>query len=444
MKTSFIVKRLPVQTGPCGWNAVIPPRIPRPPLGTSTTADIAIIGAGFAGLSAARRLRQLDPTLRIAILEAGSVGNGPAGRNSGFMIDLPHDISSDNYESENAERDRRQILLHRAAIDFANDIANEYVLGKEIFDPSGKYNVAISEEGDQRNRDYSRHLDTLHERNRLLNASETRALTGSDHFTSALFTSGTVMLQPAAFVQAVADGLAHDVSIFENSPVQSLHREGGAWRLMAPHGELSATKVILATNGHAQSFGFFPRQFIHIFTYASMTRLFDPGQLAGERKWGATPAHPMGTTVRRIPGAKGDRIIIRSRYTCNPSMTVSDADVASAGRIHDRKFAARFPMLTGLDMEYRWAGHMCVSRNGVPAFGEIARDLFSACCCNGLGLSKGTASGIAAAESALGINSPLTRAMCSQGAPMRFPPEPFATIGAKAILRFREWVAAKE
>ena len=101
-------------------------------------------------------------------------------------------------------------------------------------------------------------------------------------------------------------------------------------------------------------------------------------------------------------------------------------------------------MLSGLDIEYRWAGHMCVSWNSVPAFGEIAQGLFSACCCNGLGVSKGTISGIAAAELALGIDSPVTRAMCSQEAPKRLPPEPFASIGAKAILKFREWEAGNE
>jgi len=67
--------------------------------------------------------------------------------------------------------------------------------------------VAVSQHGDARNREYSHHLDTLRERNKLLDAAETTALTGSRYFTTALYTPGTVMLQPAAYVQALADGL---------------------------------------------------------------------------------------------------------------------------------------------------------------------------------------------------------------------------------------------
>ncbi|MCA9772984.1 MAG: FAD-dependent oxidoreductase, partial [Myxococcales bacterium] len=58
--------------------------------GTSGALEVAIIGAGFAGLAAARRLAQLRPQDTVVILEARAVAEGPAGRNSGFMIDLPH------------------------------------------------------------------------------------------------------------------------------------------------------------------------------------------------------------------------------------------------------------------------------------------------------------------------------------------------------------------
>ena len=63
-----------------------------------------MIGAGFAGLSAARRLAQIDPTLTVAVLEAGVVGDGPAGRNSGFIIDLPHEVSSEDYGGDSLRK----------------------------------------------------------------------------------------------------------------------------------------------------------------------------------------------------------------------------------------------------------------------------------------------------------------------------------------------------
>jgi glycine/D-amino acid oxidase-like deaminating enzyme len=186
---------------------------------------------------------------------------------------------------------------------------------------------------------------------------------------------------------------------------------------------------------------------MHVFTYASMTAPLDEDQVAalgGRPKWGVTPADPMGSTIRRISGTGGDRIVVRFRFTYDPSMEVGDRRIAAAGRLHDRKFADRFPMLKGVQMEFRWAGLLCLSWNGVPAFGEVEEGIFSACCQNGLGTAKGTLSGIAAADLALGRDSEALRGLAARKAPRRLPPEPLAWIGANAVMRWKEWRAAKE
>ena len=95
----------PVDPGPAGWNAILPAAQAPDTQDGDLVADWLIIGAGFAGLSAAARLLQACPTDRIVIVDATRVGQGPAGRNSGFMIDLPHDLSSESYKGA-LERDR--------------------------------------------------------------------------------------------------------------------------------------------------------------------------------------------------------------------------------------------------------------------------------------------------------------------------------------------------
>ena len=106
------VKRLPVDTGVSGWNAILPEQPAPTELKSHEKADWLVIGAGFAGLSAARRLSQLQPKSRIVVLEANRIAGGPAGRNSGFMLDLPHDLSSANYAGQ-IEGDRKHIDLNR-------------------------------------------------------------------------------------------------------------------------------------------------------------------------------------------------------------------------------------------------------------------------------------------------------------------------------------------
>lgn len=95
-------------------------------------------------------------------------------------------------------------------------------------------------------------------------------------------------------------------------------------------------------------------------------------------------------------------------------------------------------------MEYRWSGRLCLSRNSVPAFGEVEKNWFSACCQNGLGTAKGTLAGIAAIDLATRSNSPLVDDLLSYDAPQLLPPRPFSTIGANLVLRWREFKAGAE
>ncbi|MDN8035896.1 NAD(P)/FAD-dependent oxidoreductase [Burkholderia vietnamiensis] len=440
----FVASKLPQHLGKSGWVEMLPPRAPRPPLTGTVNADIAIIGGGFAGLSAARRLSQLEPGLKVVVLEASEVAEGATGRNSGFIIDLPHEVSSEDYGGSGSDDRRHDIQVHRMAIALARDLALERGWGKDIFDPCGKYNVAMGPQGDKHVTSYAAQLDKVNEPYRLFNAKEIAAVTGTKSFTSAIFTPGTVMIQPAAYIRGLADSLRDPVQLFENTPALSFERQGAAWRIKTPNGAVNAGKIILANNGHAQSFGFFPGVLLHVYTYASMTKAFDPSKLGGERAWAATPAFPMGTTVRRVRGDDGDRILIRSRYTYNPRLQVTEGAIARAGRIHDRKFDARFPMLKEVPMEYRWAGAMALTWNGVPAFGEIEPGIFAAIACNGVGATKATASGIAAAEAALGMDSWLVQVFRGFSAPKRLPPQPFLTIGATANLSVKEWSAGIE
>lgn len=101
-------------------------------------------------------------------------------------------------------------------------------------------------------------------------------------------------------------------------------------------------------------------------------------------------------------------------------------------------------MLQGIGMQYRWGGAMALTWNAVAAFGEIEPGLHAACACNGVGATKATASGIAAAEAALGQNTELTSIFANMKAPTPLPPQPFTTIGVKASLAMRHWRAGPE
>lgn len=439
-------RRLPEQRGPAAWNTILGPQPPAVPLTDHLTADFVIVGGGFAGLSAARRLRQLQPSARIVLLEAGRIAEGAAGRNSGFMIDLPHELTSHDYAGSGD--DRAIIALNRQAIGFARDAVAYYGIDRAHFEECGKVNGAVGAAAHDHNLSYAKHLTSLGEAHEHLDADAMRDLTGSSHYRSGLYTPGTAMLQPAGYVRGLAAGLAQTVAIHEDSPVTALARNGPDWRATTPQGSVTAFRIILATNGHLESFGFERGRLMHVFLYASMTEELDANALArlgGAPRWGVTPSDPMGTTMRRIDGPQGgNRIVTRTFSTLRSGMRTSAADLARAARVQRRKFDRRFPQLAGTGMEYSWAGHLCLTLNGVSVMRELEPGLVSACVQNGLGTARGTLTGIGAAEIACGETSAITDHFTAEARPKKLPPQPFRDAGANAIMRWREWRARDE
>lgn len=448
MTQEYSAVRLPKHAGAAAWDAILGKRVPNPALDRDLSCDFAVVGAGFAGLYAARRLAQLNPGARIVLLDAGRIGEGAAGRNSGFMIDLPHELTSSNYAGADEGADSSLIALNRYGIAYAREAVQEYGIDPNYFDPAGKVNGAATEASHAQNLSYAAHLDELREPYELLDEKSMFELTGSRYYRSGLYTPGTVMLQPAGYVRGLARGLAAVADIYENTPVTGFRREGSAWRITTPRGQISARKLVLANNGHIESFGIKRGRLMHIFLFACMTEELGREALAklgGRSRWGITPSDPMGTTMRRIDtGQGGNRIVTRTCAEYRPGMESSEHGMRRATALMRAKFDARFPNLAGVKMAYVWSGHLCLSRNGVSVTGEIDDGVFAACCQNGLGAMRGTLTGMGAAELASGASSQVTAFFAKQPEPTRLPPEPIATIGATAVLRCKEWLARKE
>lgn len=446
--TGHLVKRLPVDTGRSGWEAISSRRLPVRALDADIHADWLIIGAGFAGLSAARRLTQTRPGDSIAVVDAREIAEGPAGRNSGFMIDVPHNLASGAYAVADATATQLEIAQNRLAIRFAAAAAAEYGMSAETFDPCGKINAAATPRGMALNAGFAQALQRIGEKSEGLDAAAMRAITGSGYYLGGLYTPGAALIQPADYIRSFAAGLGPRIDLFEHSPILELQRAGKAWKARSPHGSVSASKVIIAVNGHIQDFGYFRGRLMHVFTYASMTAAFSPDVFgkgaAGAPRWALLPADPMGATVRKITGDGLSRIVIRTRFTYDPGLQVSMQRVAGIAAEQRKSLDARFPQLARVPQEFSWAGRLCLSLNHVPAFGEVEENLYSACCENGLGTVKSTLAGMMAADLAAGIASADLDKFRSQPKPSRIPPEPFAWLGINSAIRWQEMSAGRE
>ena len=134
---------LPQDDNTNGWSAILPKRAAEPALEGDSRADWLVIGAGFAGLAAARRLAQNQPDAKIVLLEAHEAGEGASGRNSGFAIDLPHNTGA---SLEELEASHRHLNLARTAISYLQENVQAHGIDCD-WAQKGKYHTAVSQRG---------------------------------------------------------------------------------------------------------------------------------------------------------------------------------------------------------------------------------------------------------------------------------------------------------
>ena len=364
------IARLPTVDRTNGWSAILPERRPKEALAGDVTADWIVLGAGYAGLAAARRLAENRPDESVALIDAGEAGENASGRNSGFAIDLPHNVGSSLDELEGSHRFMR---LARFAIDHlqatieAHDIACDWSL-------DGKYHAAVSPRGVKEVLEpFARELEALGEPFEWIEKDALETILGSPHFTAAIYTPGGALMNPAALTRGLADSLPANVTLYENSPVTEAIFENGV-QLTSAGGTLRAPRIILAANGYAEQFGFYPKRFMHLMAHASLTRQLTEAEQSAygaPKPWGMTPANAFaGITMRYT---NDHRIVIRQGLEYCPSQTVTPAQQARIKQRHKRLFDARFPMLPDVDMEHTWSGVVCLSRTVRQALASCAR-----------------------------------------------------------------------
>ena len=430
------IERLPVVDKTNGWSGVLSPRTAKESLSGEEQADWIVLGAGYAGLASARRLAENRPNERIALIDAGSAGENASGRNSGFAIDLPHNVGSSLDELEGSHRFMR---LARFAIDHLGSVIQKHDIDCD-WSADGRYHAAVSEKGVQEVlKPYARELEALNEPFEWVTGDALVAKIGSSHFTAAVFTPGGALMNPAALTRGLADSLPDNVTLYENSPVTSMESRNGI-QLTTNKGVLRAPKMILAANGYAEQFGYFKNRFLHLVAWGSLTRPLtedEQDRYGVAAPWGLTPANAFAGITMRYTNDR--RILIRQGLSYCPSQIVSQSDYAKVARTHKKLFDSRFPMLPDVTIDNTWSGIVCLSQNSAPGFGQLEYNVWSAVCQNAVGVTKGTFGGILAADLACDRDNPLIADMKSLGEPSVLPPKPFLGVGVRSRFMWEHW-----
>ncbi|MDA5562347.1 FAD-binding oxidoreductase [Cobetia sp. MMG027] len=431
---------LPQDDGSNGWYHQLETRFDANELKHDKQVDWLVIGAGFTGLAAARRLGELRPDSSVVLLEALRVGQGASGRNSGFVIDLPH---KRDLEGHDDARKQHQLKLNRQAIaDLGHHVER---FGIECgWSIEGKYQGAVGERGLAFLTHYEQCLKALDYPYERLDREALATRLGTRHYASAIYTAGGALMQPAALVRGLADSLPANVTLHEQTPVTSLTREAGGWIATTQAGSVRAKKVILASNIYSGQFGFLRNRMLPVMTFASMTRPLTHAERRGflNRQWGLTPADHAGTTLRMTDDF---RLMVRNQYRYVPKYHDDLNEREAIRQGHRESFLARYPQLAHVPFESTWGGACGLSTNFEPWFGKVADGAWMTGIHQSVGVGRGTISGRLLAEMALGEDSELLSSMLAiTGKPGRNPPQPFLGVGVRARMRHAAWASRSE
>jgi len=330
-------------------------------------ADVAVVGAGFTGLSAALALAKKGA--KVVILEAGAVANAASGRNGGMCN---NGFAQDFYAMSQRLGLERASMLYRA-FDAAVDKVEAIVAEEGIdcdFRRVGKFKVAAK----------PAHYDKLARSQELLARDvdpDTRMVQrarmhdeiGSDRYFGGLLFEKSAGMHMGRYGQGLAEAAARrGALIYQNNPVIRLRRVAGqVHELTTPHGAVRADQVLLATGTSAIGpLGWYRRRVVPVGAFIIATEPLPTAQLDH-----LTPRRRMTTDTKNFVNyfrtTPDNRLLFGGRARFAASNPKSDA---KSGAVLRRALAGVFPELSDTRIDYCWGGMVDMTRDRLPRAGE--------------------------------------------------------------------------
>ena len=415
----------------CSWIKDLIPRTNIKTLKSNDDCEWLIIGAGYTGLSAARKLGRLYPNQKIILVDSQLAGEGASSRNSGYLVDTTlNDGFTSNKELDNY---KKKTDIYDLGIQVVKKFINEHQVDCD-WNECGKYFASSKIEDDKILRNFSDTLSKLDFKHDLLSNTELFKRLGSNFYNVALHTKGGILLHPGKLVRAMIDVLPKNVCLYENSSLLNWDKNQDIINCNFKNGKIKTKKIIFATNGFLKSLGIKSNYNFPITLTASMTRTLSDEEFKsiGEPKeWGVLPVRPMGATVRMT---KDRRILIRNTAEVYNPFKMSKSNLEKRSINQKIGIKKRFPELPDNIIQSSWSGIVSRTRNSSQIFEKIDNNIFAAGCYNGSGIGVGTLFGEQIAIKASEENTKEIETIEARNKPTWLPPQPFLNIGVKTRL----------
>ncbi len=430
-----------VNDNSCSWVNDLNPRTNIKTLSSDLSCEWLVVGAGYTGLSAARKLGQLFPNQKILLVDAQLAGEGASSRNSGYLVDTTlNDGFTSNKELENY---KKKSDIYKLGIDVVKKFIKEHQVDCD-WNECGKYFASSNTEDKKILENFSYTLSKLDfEYNFIFNKDLTKRL-GTNFYNVALHTKGGILLHPGKLVRAMIDTLPENVILYENSLLLNWKKINGLINCNFKNGSIKSKKIIFATNGFLKSLGIKVNYNFPITLTASMTRPLTEKEFTSigkPKEWGVLPVRPMGATIRMT---KDRRILIRNTAEVHNPSQMSKSTLEKRSIKQKIGIKKRFPQLPDDIIQSTWSGIVSRTRNSSQIFEEILENVFVAGCYNGSGIGVGTLFGEQIALKACGENSNEIKIIEKRNKPTLLPPQPFLNLGIKTKLFYERLIAKSD
>ncbi|MFK7834745.1 MAG: NAD(P)/FAD-dependent oxidoreductase [Sulfitobacter sp.] len=360
--------------------------------------DVAIVGGGFTGISAALHLAEAG--VSVAVLEARHVGWGASGRNGGFCClggGMLEDAALERSFGLQGRKDWRSAEV--AAIRLVEGLLDRFGIDVDRHSDGETQLAHRARDFDAMESEVARYAETYGFEARLTKADALEAEGMNAGFHGALTIPVGFGLNPRKYISGLAQAaVAAGAKVFDNSSVTGIHRKGDGFEVRTAGGSVTARRVIMATNGYSSEDipAWLAGRYMPTQSSIIVTRPMTQSELGAQGWTSGQASYDTRHLLHYFRLMPDNRMLFGVRG----GLMANEKSEARAIKRARADFDRMFPAWRDVETPHAWSGMVCIARDRMPFVGQIPEQpgMFASLCYHGNGVAMASYCGALLAD----------------------------------------------